>query len=278
MKPVAFEYERPRSIDAALDIFAAEPNAKILAGGQTLGPMLNMRLVQPSLLIDITRIRELVAVSDEGDALKIGSCVTHAAIEDARVEDHANGYLRRVASGIAYRAVRTRGTVGGSLAHADPAADWLSALLVLGAELEIAGPNGRRRVVLKIFIRGAMETDLGPDEVLIAIHVPKSRKTARHGYYKICRKTGEFADAIGAVSLDPHSGDFCIVAAGGSEQLVTFESPEKLFRQGNPLDPNSFDTPMAMDALREAGMEADDYELQIRAVAMSRAMQDAMSP
>ncbi len=278
MKPVAFEYERPRTIDAALEHLATAPNAKILAGGQTLGPMLNLRLVQPDLLIDITRIPELVSVSDEGDALKIGACVTHASIEDARVEDHANGYLRRVASGIAYRAVRTRGTLGGSLSHADPAADWLSALLVLKAELEITGLHGSRRVGLKKFVRGAMETDLSPEELLIAVHVPRSEKTARHGYYKICRKTGEFADAIGAVSFNPGSGGFCLVAAGGSEQPVTFESPENLFSQGDPLDPDSFDMPMAMDALREAGMEADDYELQVRAVAMSRAMQDAMSP
>lgn len=278
MKPVSFEYERPRSVDAALDLLSCESNPKVLAGGQTLGPMLNLRLVQPGVLIDITRIPELVEVSDEGEALKIGACVTHASIEDARVEDSTNGFLKRVASGIAYRAVRTRGTMGGSLSHADPAADWLGALLALGAELEIAGPDSRRRLPLKEFVRGAMETDLGDEELLIAVHVPKSRKTALHGYHKICRKTGEFAEAIGAVSLDPASGAFFIVAAGGSEQPVSFANPEKLFKQGDPLHPDSFEIDMAKDALLNAGMEVDDYELQIRAVAMSRAIQDAMSP
>ena len=278
MKPVPFEYERPRSIDAATDLLAAEPNAKILAGAQTLGPMLNLRLVQPGVLIDITRIPELVCVADEGDALAIGACVTHAALEDGRIEDPANGYLARIASGIAYRAVRTRGTIGGSLAHADPAADWLSALLALGAYLEVASGNGRRRIALNNFVRGAMETDLGPAELLSRIYVPKSNKTARHGYHKICRKTGEFADAIGAVMLDSDSGHFRMVAAGGSEQPVIFEDPGLLFKRGDPFDPDSFDVEMAMDALRGAGIEPDEYEVRLRAVALSRAMLDTIRP
>lgn len=276
MKPVAFDYARPRSIDAALGLLASDDKAKILAGGQTLGPMLNMRLVQPALLIDITRIPDLVSVNDEGDTLAIGACVTHAAVEDSRVGDPANGYLRRVASGIAYRAVRTRGTVGGSLAHADPAADWLSALLVVGAELEIAKGDGRRRVALVDFLRGAMETDLGADELLISITVPKAKKSARHGFHKICRKTGEFADAIGAVAFDGKSSRFRMVAAGGSEMPIRFDDPAKLFANGDPSDPDGFDMAMAMDALREAGMEPDEYELRLRAVAMHRALQDAL--
>jgi carbon-monoxide dehydrogenase medium subunit len=238
--------------------------------------MLNLRLVQPDILIDITRIPELVAIADEGEALAIGACVTHAAIEDGRVEDPANGYLARIASGIAYRAVRTRGTIGGSLAHADPAADWLSALLLLGADLEVASGNGRRRTALKNFVRGAMETDLGPAELLIRVYVPKSNTAARHGYHKICRKTGEFADAIGAVMLDSGEGRFRMVAAGGSEQPVIFEDPGMFFKGGDPFDPDSFDMEMAMDALCGAGMEPDAYELRIRAVALSRAVQDAI--
>lgn len=278
MKPVAFDYERPRSIEAALDLLAARPDAKILAGGQTLGPMLNLRLVQPALLIDITRIPELVVVSEEEDGLAIGACVTHAAIEDGRVQDPANGYLRRVASGIAYRAVRTRGTVGGSLAHADPAADWPSALLALGAEVEIASGSGRRRVALNDFVRGAMETDLGPAEVVARVLVPRSGKDERHGYYTVRRKTGEFAEAIAAVTLDQCSGSFRVVAGGGSEKPVLFDEPKSLFKDGDPFSPESFDMDMAMDAMRAAGMEADAYELRIRAVAMSRALQDATAP
>src|SRR6478672_1924478 len=142
MKPVAFDYARPTSVAEAVRMLAGTPGAKVLAGGQTLGPMLNLRLAQPALLVDVTRIPELAAVSENADAVTIGATVTHAAIEDGRVPDPTGGFLARVARGIAYRAVRTRGTIGGSLAHADPAADWLSCLSVLGAHVVIAGAAG----------------------------------------------------------------------------------------------------------------------------------------
>ena len=275
MKPVDFDYERPRSVAAVTELLASRADAKILAGGQTLGPMLNLRLVQPGLLIDVTRIPELVEVSDEGDGVAIGACVTHAAFEDDRFADPTNGYLRRVASGIAYRAVRTRGTVGGSLAHADPAADWLSALLALDADLEIAASE-RRRVALSNFVTGVMETDLQPAELLTRIYVRKTGADMRHGYCKICRKTGEFADAIGAMSFSPGTGRFRMVAAGGSEALVIFDDPKQLFKNGDPRDPDSFDVDMVMDALGAVGMQQDAYEMRLRATAMARAAKDAL--
>ena len=160
MKPVAFDYTRPASVAEAVRILAMEPNAKVLAGGQTLGPMLNLRLVRPTLLIDIARISELAAVGQDADGVTIGATVTHAAIEDGRVPDPTGGFLPRVARGIAYRAVRTRGTIGGSLAHADPAADWLTCLTALGTQVMIAGVAGARSVRLANFVRGAMETEL----------------------------------------------------------------------------------------------------------------------
>ena len=128
MKPAPFEYARPQTVGEAVRLLAATPDAKVLAGGQTLGPMLNLRLAQPAVLVDIGRIPELAAVTEDRDAITIGATVTHAAIEDGRISDPTGGFLAQVARGIAYRAVRTRGTIGGSLAHADPAADWLSAL------------------------------------------------------------------------------------------------------------------------------------------------------
>src|SRR5262249_21636547 len=151
----------------------------------------------------ITRIPELASVREESDAITIGATVTHAAIEDGRVRDPAGGFLRRVACGIAYRAVRNRGTVGGSLAHADPAADWLSCLCALGAEVTVANASGSRRTGLASFVRGAMETELGADEMVISVSVPKFSSRARFGFHKICRKAGEFADAIGVAAHDP---------------------------------------------------------------------------
>src|SRR5882724_6225476 len=156
MKPAAFDYARPTSVAEAVKLLAGNAQAKVLAGGQTLGPMLNLRLAQPALLVDITRIPELAAVAEDADSVTIGATVTHAAVEDGRIADPTGGFLARVACGIAYRAVRTRGTIGGSLAHADPAADWLSCLAALGAQVVVAGAAGTRRVRLAGFVRGAM--------------------------------------------------------------------------------------------------------------------------
>ena len=211
MKPVDFDYESPATLAAATALLAGHENAKVMAGGQTLGPMLNLRLAQPELIVDIRRIPELTRVAEEGDNLVLGACTTHAAIEDGRVPDSTRGMLQRVASRIAYRAVRTRGTMGGSLSHADPAADWVTCLTALDASVSITGPRGTRRSKLAAFMRGVMETDLAADEILDAISVPRLSSAARWGYHKICRKTGEFAEAIGAVVVDR---DRCRIVAG----------------------------------------------------------------
>ena len=162
MKPARFAMERPRDLAAALSMIAeADGTTKIMAGGQSLGPMLNLRLVEPERIIDISAVPELRRIEKANGALVIGACVTHADIEDGRVPDVANGMMARVAAGIAYRAVRNRGTIGGSLAHADPAADWVSALSALSAEVEVASRARKgRRVALGEFVLGALDVAL----------------------------------------------------------------------------------------------------------------------
>src|SRR5882762_1908803 len=129
MKAGAFAYERPSDLNGALCLMAkATGMVKIIAGGQSLGPMLNLRLVEPELIVDITGLSELKQAERRGDELVLGACVTHADVEDGRIPDVTRGAMQDVAGNIAYRAVRNRGTVGGSLSHADPAADWVSAL------------------------------------------------------------------------------------------------------------------------------------------------------
>src|SRR5690606_7563690 len=147
MKPVNFDYARPADVGAALALLADDSlSVKLMAGGQSLGPMLNMRLVQPDLLVDITGIEELKRVEERAGEIVLGGCITHADIEDLRVPDVTCGALPSVARGIAYRAVRNRGTVGGSLTHADPSADWLSILSALGAKVTLRGPSGNRTI------------------------------------------------------------------------------------------------------------------------------------
>ena len=185
MKPTRFDYERPARLEDALALLAdGDGLAKVLAGGQSLGPMLNLRLVQPGLLVDVTRIPELTRVDEDGDGLVLGACVTHAAIEDGRVPDVTGGALAEVAGGIAYRAVRNRGTIGGSLAHADPASDWTSCLAAIGAEVIVCGAAGRRTVAVADFMVGVFETVLASAEIVEAVRVPRLSPDSRFGFYK----------------------------------------------------------------------------------------------
>jgi carbon-monoxide dehydrogenase medium subunit len=269
MKPAAFDYVRPSTVEEALGVLAGTPDARVLAGGQTLGPMLNLRLSQPPLLVDITRIPELAAVAEEADAVTIGATVTHAAIEDGRVPDPTGGFLARVARGIGYRAVRTRGTIGGSLAHADPAADWLAFLTALGARVVIAGPGGTRQVRLAEFVRGAMETELGSAELVTAIRIQRFPPEARFGFHKICRKTGEFADAIAVVVAIPPQAYLAAVlgAPGGRPHFMEMRAARW------PRDAMTIDEAKTM--LRLAHFTGDDYQWNLHAVALKRAHDEA---
>ena len=143
MKPAPFDYVRPRTVGEASALLAQDGvNSAAIAGGQSLVPMLNLRVAQIDLLVDLSRLDELKVVSETPAHVQIGALTTHAAIEDGKVPDHFAGLMRRVASTISYRAVRNHGTIGGSVALADPAADWPPCLIALDADVRIAGRNG----------------------------------------------------------------------------------------------------------------------------------------
>jgi len=204
MKPVAFDHQQPDTLSAALDLLTGD-HAKVIAGGQSLGPMMNLRLARPKTLVGLPDPGTLRKVRRDGDRLLIGAAVTHARIEDGDTDGCAvPDMLRAVAANIAYRAVRNRGTVGGSLAHADPAADWVSAMTALDARLHLVGPGERRRsMAMTGFMQGAYRTALAPGEIIEAVELPADLDGALWGYEKVCRKVGEFADAIGAVVVVP---------------------------------------------------------------------------
>ncbi|WP_029585717.1 xanthine dehydrogenase family protein subunit M [Bradyrhizobium sp. URHD0069] len=203
MKASAFDYVRPPDLAGVLDMLRQFSGAKLIAGGQSLLPLLNLRLARPTLLIDIGRTEALRAIEDRGTHVRIGAAVTHAELEDCLIPDCP--MLRTVAGGIAYRAIRNRGTVGGSLAHADPAADWPLAMAALGATVVVEGKAGHRRLPADGFMLGAFQTRLEEDELVVAVDVPKLSPDARYGYYKFCRKTGEFPEASAAAVFDPFS-------------------------------------------------------------------------
>jgi len=218
MKPAEFAYARPGSLDEALRLLADNAGrGRLLAGGQSLGPMLNLRLATPELVIDIGRLRELQRFESTDGALVIGAGVCHADIEDGRVPDVAGGLLRRVAAGIAYRAVRNRGTIGGSLAHADPAADWPPVMIALGAELHIASVRNRRRIGAAEFATGVLATVLEPDEMIEAIQIPSAASELRWGHYKIAAKPGDFAESVAAVVIHKNGTGARAVLAGRSQ-------------------------------------------------------------
>ena len=203
MKPAAFDYAAAEDAGAASALLAQAAGAKPIAGGQSLGPMLNLRLARPPALVDVSRAADMRSVRDEGDAIVYGGAVTHAEIEDGVVPDATPGWLASVARHIAYRAVRNRGTIGGSLAHADPAADWVNVLTALGGEVLLAGKDAARTVALTDFFTGPFATVLADDEVIAGVRLAKRGTAARWGYWKFCLKVGDFAKASAAVLIDP---------------------------------------------------------------------------
>jgi aerobic carbon-monoxide dehydrogenase medium subunit len=202
MKPAPFDLLCPASLAEAAGCLTRQ-DTRLLAGGQSLGPMLNLRLVRPATLVAIAHLSELGAVEETAEAMTIGAAVTHAAIQDGRTPDIGDRILARVAEGIAYRAVRNAGTIGGSLCHADPAADWLTVLTALGATVQTFAASGGRTIALEEFVSGAFRTILGSGEILNAVRIPRPSAAARFGYYKACRKPGEFAHAMAALFVDP---------------------------------------------------------------------------
>lgn len=276
MKPAPFAYDRPRDLSSALAMLAEGDNgAKIMAGGQSLGPMLNLRLASPERIVDITAIEELKQADISGDELVLGACVTHADIEDDRVPDVTGGAMRAVAANIAYRAVRNRGTVGGSLSHADPSADWLSALSALGASLTLRSRTQTRRVAVSGFVTGALQSCLEPAELVVTVHVPKRAASAQWAHVKTCRKTGEFAHGLCAVLIDPTAGTARIVIGAIDTAPILIDQPEQLFGgriQGDYK--GKFDARAADRLLTQAGL-SDPVHRHIHLTVLTRAIREA---
>ncbi|UUZ76665.1 FAD binding domain-containing protein [Polaromonas sp. P1(28)-13] len=214
MKAALFEYVRPSTLKEGLQRLAEGQGAvKVMGGSQSLGPMLNLRLARPKVVVDCTALPEMRDVTMSDGDIRIGGAVTHAEIEDGVFPLLRGTLLQTVAAGIAYRAIRNRGTVAGSLAHADPAADWVLTMTALAAQLELASSGSKRMVPMDRFMLGAYTTEVGEGELISAIHVPELGCDARWGYSKFCRKTGEFAEASCCAVFDPHRG-FARVVVG----------------------------------------------------------------
>jgi carbon-monoxide dehydrogenase medium subunit len=201
MKPAGFAYHRPRSVDAALALLSQYSNAKLIAGGQSLGPMMNMRLVQPSELIDLNALEDLDFVRDSENAVEIGALTRHQTIASSALVRTACPLLAEAAQSIGHYAIRARGTLGGSLAHADPAAQLPLVAATLGAEIAVAGPRGERLVAAQDFFVSLMSTVLEPDELIFAVRFPKAAPGEAHAFVQFSRRRGDFAIAAAAATL-----------------------------------------------------------------------------
>jgi CO/xanthine dehydrogenase FAD-binding subunit len=207
MKPPIFDYIAATSVDAAVTALAdAGGEAKILAGGQSLVPMLNFRLLRPALLVDINRIPGLAYIEEAADRIRVGALTRHYQLETSSLVARHLPVLSCAMTHVAHLAIRNRGTIGGNLSHADPAAELPMLTLLLDAELYIAAPAGKRTVAARDFFLDALTVDLGTAEILTEIVLPKLPPRTGWGFEEVARRHGDFAIAAAAATLTVADG------------------------------------------------------------------------
>jgi len=231
--PPPFAYERAQDVEHALALLSAEPEAKLLAGGQSLLPLMRLRLARPATLVDIGRIRELAYVREEGEEVAIGALTRHHDLATSELLQAACPIVAATAADVGDPQVRHMGTIGGSCAHADPASDLPTVLLALDATFVARGPGGERMIPASGFFRGLFETDLAPDEVLTQIRVPRTGSRG-WSYLKFHRRAQDWA-LVGVAALAPdregpavaltNLADRPIRAAGVEETLAAGADP-----------------------------------------------------
>jgi len=283
MIPGSFEYYAPRSLSDAVRYLTEHKNdVKILSGGQSLLPLMKMRLSKPGYILDIGRISGLDSITEEGNSLIIGALITHAQIEDSELLKKQCPLLPQTATTIADVQVRNRGTLGGSIAHADPAGDWPPAIMALDAEIKVVGPSGERWVKCDDFFLGLMTSVLEPDEVVTAIKVPitGNDKTA---YLKAAPRSSGFAVVGIAVRLAMDASGVCSRIALGITGIT-----DKAFRAGRVeqmLAGKKLDAKLIEAAAAETTRNVDviedingssEYRTRLTHVYVVRAIQAAM--
>ena len=218
MKAPAFAYAKPTSLAAAFDLLA-NPDAKALAGGQSLIPSLNMRLSSPELLVDITGLPGLSEIKVLNDVVRIGALVTHARLEQSAEIKKYVPLLAQAVPHVAHVAIRNRGTIGGSLALADPAAEYPACAIALDAVFIIKNKTAERRVKAEQFFKGLFETDLKPGELLLAVEFPVAGKADRSVFLELTRRHGDYA----IIGLAMHNERIAFLGAGDRPVLFSFQ-------------------------------------------------------
>ena len=267
MKASAFSYARATSVGNALDLLAAHGDkAKVLSGGQSLMPAMNLRLIAPELIVDIGEIAELRGIAVRGDVLSIGALTRHAdLLKSPEIATHAP-LLTEAITHIAHPAIRNRGTIGGSLAHADPASELPACMVALNATIVVRGRSGEQRIAAADFFKGIYETALSAQELLTAVALPVARKNSAHFFFEFARRHGDYAIA-GLAAQSIIAGDrfaelrMAFFAVG--DRPVLAKAATKLL--------NVVVTPAALSgASAELGDELDPQEDQQASASMRR--------
>jgi CO/xanthine dehydrogenase FAD-binding subunit len=265
MKPPPFEYEAPASVDEALPLLGLD--STVLAGGQSLVPLLNLRLAQPELVVDINGVAELDYIGADHGPLRIGAMTRQVTLERSELVRERWPLLSKAIRLVGHAQIRSRGTVGGSVAHADPAAELPVALTALGARFHLRSPGGTRAVDASEFFLGPLHTVREPDELLVEIEVPEAEDGAASGFAEHARTHGDFATA-GAAAVVAPGGSAAIVLLGAGPAPVRAEAAERALAAG--ASPGE----AAALAAQEVG---DDHRRALCAELARRAIEEAMS-
>lgn len=282
MKPAAFKYQRANTVEEAIEqLTELGDDAKLLAGGQSLVAMMNFRLVRPSALVDITPIPDLQYIEPDGEGLKVGALTPHRWVEEMEEPDLLEGFsvLKEAARWVGHYPIRTLGTFGGSIAHADPSAEWCMLAVLLDAEIVAVGPEGERVIPASDFFQGFFMTALEPDEMVVEVRFPEPAPHA--SIQEFARRAGDFAIVSAAVALDVRNGQCSsarVVLGGVSDIPLRILEAERVLERADA----------SREAFEEAGQEAAkaidppsdvhgdaDYRRDLSAVLVRRALTEA---
>jgi aerobic carbon-monoxide dehydrogenase medium subunit len=283
MKPAPFQYHAPTTIDEAVRTLAevAGEDGRVLAGGQSLVPIMAFRLARPGHLVDINGVAALRRLAVDGDRLSIGACVRHAAFHKPVVDGPLGRLLATVVRHIAHYPIRTRGTFCGSIAHADPASEWCAVATALDADMIARRAGGTRTIPAQDFFRGIMTTALDEDEILVEVRLPILPADTRFGFYEFNRRAGDFALAMALVTYRVEDGMISAarVAVGGVESQPRRIAQAEQVLAGRPPDRAAFEAAAAavaaaVDPLDDATTSAS-YRRDLAQTVTRRALEQA---
>jgi CO/xanthine dehydrogenase FAD-binding subunit len=264
MKPPRFDYHAPQTIDQAVDLLVRYGgDAKVLAGGQSLMPMLNFRLSRPAALVDVNRILALAYVREENGTLAFGAMTRQRTIEFSPLVAQRLPLLREATRWVGHLPIRSRGTIGGSIAHADPSAEYPAVLTALDGEVIVQGPKGRRTLKPGALFETYLTTSLAPDELLVEVRLPTTPAGAGHAFEEFARRHGDFA-IVGIAALVVRDGERCtsarLASAGAGPVPVRLRAAEEILERDGLSD-----AAVEAAAARAAELVAPDSDIHASA-------------